>query len=241
MRHKIRGRGIQTLVRVGLLVYSGGMAEQNGQQSVTRMGNPGKPVGDAGVEMLARMNASHGPVTEWGLSHISVPEDAAVLDIGCGGGATLHRLAARAPRGVITGIDYSEVSVACSTDFNRADVESGRMKVLQASVEAMPFADESFDIITTVESFYFWPDQAANLREVHRVLKPGGTFLLIAEIHENGALPESDRENVRTYNLFNPTQEQFLALFRQAGFTQVATHTKPGEQWIAVTGGKGRP
>lgn len=220
-------------------MYSGGMAEHNEQPSVTRMGNPGKPTGEAGVEMLARMNASHGPVTEWGLSHISVAEDAAVLDIGCGGGATLHRLAARAPHGAITGIDYSEVSVACSTDFNRADIESGRMKVLQASVEAMPFADDSFDIITTVESFYFWPDQAANLREVHRVLKPGGTFLLIAEIHENGALPESDRENVRTYNLFNPTQEQFLALFRQAGFTQVTAYTKPGEQWIAVTGSKG--
>ena len=215
------------------------MAGHEGQKSVTRMGNPGKPAGEAGAEMLARMNASHGPVTEWGLSHITAPQDAAVLDIGCGGGATLRRLAALAPRGAVTGIDYSEVSVACSTEFNRADIESGRMKVLQASVESLPFADAAFDIITTVESFYFWPDHAANLREVLRVLKPGGTFLLIAEIHENGALPESDRENVRTYNLFNPTREQFLHLFRQAGFTQVSTHTKPGEQWIAVTGGKG--
>ena len=214
------------------------MAEQNGQQSVTRMGNPGKPVGDAGVEMLARMNASHGPVTEWGLSHISVPEDAAVLDIGCGGGATLHRLAARAPRGVITGIDYSEVSVACSTDFNRADVESGRMKVLQASVEAMPFADDSFDTITTVESFYFWPDPQENLREVYRVLKPGGTFLLIADIHEDGALPATARENIARYRLFNPTQEQFRELFRAAGFTRTAIHTKEGEHWIAVCGAK---
>ena len=188
--------------------------------------------------MLARMNASHGPLTEWGLSLIEVPEDADALDIGCGGGATLRRLAARAPRGRITGMDYSEVAVACSAELNRAAVESGRMQVLHGSVEAMPFADGAFDTITTVESFYFWPQPQENLREVHRVLKHGGTFLLIAEIYGDADLSERDREEIRLYNLFNPTRAQFENLFRQAGFHRVRIHTKPGEHWIAVTATK---
>ena len=210
-------------------------SNNHGEPSITQKGNPANPAGEAGAEMLARMNASHGPLTEWGLSLIQVPEDADTLDIGCGGGATLRRLAARAPRGRVTGMDYSEVAVACSTELNRRAVESGRLQVLRGSVEAMPFADAAFDIITTVESFYFWPQPQENLREVHRVLKHGGTFLLIAEIYGDADLTERDRGEIRLYNLFNPTRTQFEELFHRAGFTNVRTHTKPGERWIAVT------
>ena len=213
-------------------------SNNHGEPSVTQKGNPARPTGDAGAEMLARMNASHGPLTEWGLSLIEVAQNADVLDIGCGGGATLRRLAARAPQGRITGMDYSEVAVACSTEFNRAAVESGRMQVLHGSVESMPFAEGAFDVITTVESFYFWPQPQENLREVQRVLKPGGTFLLIAEIFGDADLTERDRREISLYNLFNPTRAQFEELFRLAGFQGVRTHTKRGRQWIAVTATK---
>lgn len=209
------------------------------ERRITQEGNPAKPQGEAGAQMLTRMNDSHAAVTEWGLSHLSIAPDAAVLDIGCGGGATLRRLAARAPRGHITGLDYSEVSVACSAAFNTDAIAAGRMEVVQGSVERLPFADESFDIITTVESFYFWPQPQENLREVHRVLKRGGTFLLIADIHEDGTLSPETRDNIERYHLFNPTKEQFAALFRAAGFTDIALHTCKGEHWIAVIGHRG--
>lgn len=225
------------LAQGGGLWYAGSMATDE-ERSVTRAGNPAKPTGTAGAEMLARMNNSHAEVTEWGLAFLPIAADAAVLDIGCGGGATLHRLAMRAPQGRITGVDYSEVSVACSQEFNRADIASGRMQVIQGSVENLPFADNAFDIITTVESFYFWPAPQENLREVCRVLKPGGRFLLIAEIHEDGSLPEQDRRNIELYRLFNPTRTEFETLFRNAGFTAVQSHTKAGEHWIAVSGRK---
>lgn len=208
------------------------------ERRITREGNPAKPQGEAGAQMLARMNDSHAAVTEWGLSHLTVVPDAAVLDIGCGGGATLRRLAARAPQGHITGLDYSPVSVACSAAFNAEAVAAGRMEVLQGSVEQLPFADEHFDLITTVESFYFWPQPQEDLREVYRVLKSGGTFLLIADIHEDGTLSAETRDNIERYHLFNPTKEQFAALFRAAGFRDIALHTQPGEHWIAVAGCK---
>lgn len=206
------------------------------ERSVTQAGNPAKPTGEAGAEMLARMNDSHAAVTEWGLSHLSIATNATVLDIGCGGGATLHRLALRAPQGHITGVDYSDVSVACSRAFNQADIACGHMDVVQGSVEALPFAEGSFDIITTVESFYFWPNPQENLREVRRVLKEGGTFALIADIHENGQLSDKTRENIGLYHLFNPTKEEFEQLFRRAGFRNITLHTREGEAWITVCG-----
>lgn len=208
------------------------------ERRITREGNPAKPQGEAGAQMLARMNDSHAAVTEWGLSHLVIAPDAAVLDIGCGGGATLRRLAARAPLGHITGLDYSEVSVACSAAFNADVIAAGRMEVVQGSVEQLPFEDERFDLITTVESFYFWPQPQENLKEVHRVLKTGGSFLLIADIHEDGTLSPETRDNIERYHLFNPTKEQFEALFRAAGFRHIELHTREGEHWIAVEGWK---
>ena len=48
----------------------------------------------------------------------------------------------------------------------------------------MPFPDGVFDLVTAVETHYFWPDMAADMREVFRVLKPGGGFILIAEAYK---------------------------------------------------------
>lgn len=206
------------------------------ERRITQEGNPAKPQGAAGELMLARMNESHAAVTEWGLSLVSPAPDAAVLDIGCGGGATLRRLAMRVPQGHVTGLDYSPVSVACSQAHNAELVNAGRLEVRQGSVEDMPFSDATFDLITTVESFYFWPRPQENLREVLRVLKEGGTFLLIADIHEDGALSRETRGNVERYHLFNPTKEEFQSLFRAAGFCDITLHTRAGEHWIAVTG-----
>lgn len=45
---------------------------------------------------------------------------------------------------------------------------------------ALPFPDRSFDVVTVVETHYYWPDLPASLREILRVLEPGGTFALIA-------------------------------------------------------------
>ena len=202
----------------------------------TLLGNPGKPEGEAGAAMLSRMNTSHGPVTEWALSFIDPAGAERILDIGCGGGATIGRLAKLAPQARITGLDHSPVSVRESRVFNRELIEAGRAEVLEASVEDLPFPDNSFDRITTVESFYFWPDPQENLKEVRRILKPGGRFYLIADIYGKAGLDQAALENIELYDLFNPSKEEFHILFRNAGFMAVKIHVKEGTDWICVEG-----
>ena len=126
------------------------MAEVRKEIDITELGNPAKPQGTYGQQMLQDMNEHHASVTEWGLSFLELPEDAAALDIGCGGGATLKRLAQRSPKGRVYGIDYSEVSVQESTAFNKELVEAGKMEILSGSVASMPFPDSAFDGITSV-------------------------------------------------------------------------------------------
>ena len=208
------------------------------QEEITISGNPAKPQGEDGATMLKRMNESHSPVTCWALEHWQIAPEEELLDIGCGGGATLKRMGEKITTGHLTGIDYSPVSVKTSLKTNRQDVESGKMKVLEGSVEALPFADDGFDKIITVESFYFWPNPQENLKEVRRVLKTGGTFLLVADIYEKPGLPREVKDNIRKFHLFNPTMEQFKNLFREAGFAETRIHTKDGEDWICVEGTK---
>ena len=206
------------------------------EQEITRKGNPRKPQGEEGRLMLERMNDSHGAVTSWALEFFTFRGDEEVLDIGCGGGATLARLSEKITSGHLTGVDYSPVSVEMSGRTNREDVAAGKMRILEGSVEHLPFADGMFDRIITVESFYFWPDPVANLREVRRVLKQGGTFLLVADIYQKEGLGEETLKNIRAYEMNNPTREEFREMLEQAGFSEIQIHTKEGTDWICVEG-----
>ena len=143
--------------------------------------NTRKPVGLGGKLMVAMMNLGHSPVARWGLQFLNAALDAKVLDCGCGGGANMKRLLKKCPQGIVKGIDYSPVSVEKTKKVNETAIAEGRCAVLQGSVADMIFADDWFDAVTAFETVYFWPDLPQCFREVCRVLKPDGTFLICNE------------------------------------------------------------
>lgn len=102
-----------------------------------------------------------------------------VLDIGCGHGRSLTELAARAPRGHIVGVDPSELMVGIAKQRNRPLIEADRVGVVLSGVESLPFPDDVFDKAQCVHVLYFWKDIEASLREIARVLKPGGRLGLL--------------------------------------------------------------
>jgi ubiquinone/menaquinone biosynthesis C-methylase UbiE len=195
-----------------------------------------KPSGPLGRRVVQAMNLGHATMTDWGLQQVMVPKNAVILDVGCGGGRTVRRLAALAPEGKVVGLDYSAASVAVSRETNARDIENGRVRIEQGSVAALPFPDRTFDIVTAVETHYYWPDLPANVREILRVLKPGGTFALIAETYRGGPFR-------LVYGIVMPLiRAAFLSdaehrdLLTQAGFTEVATEHVSGKNWICATG-----
>ena len=211
---------------------------ENEKRSITELGNPAKPHGDAGAEMLRGMNEHHSAVTEWAVDILDVRPDDTVLDIGCGGGAAISKIADKITSGNVFGVDHSELSVELSTLSNKENVECGKVVISKASVEAMPFGDNCFDRIITVESFYFWPDPSENLKEVYRVLKKGGKFLIAADINGDAQLDEKDIESINKFHLFNPTLGEFRDLLLNAGFTDVRIHTKDKQKWVCAEGNK---
>jgi ubiquinone/menaquinone biosynthesis C-methylase UbiE len=129
------------------------------------------------------MNARHSEVTDWGLAHISIGRHYTILDVGCGGGRTLSKLA-RATEGKVYGIDYSEESVAASKRTNARWIDMGRVEVRHGAVSQLPFRDGMFDLVTAVETHFWWPNLPMDLREVLRVLTAGGMLIVIAEVYK---------------------------------------------------------
>ena len=143
--------------------------------------NTRKPVGLGGKLMVSLMNLGHSPVAWWGLRFLNVAPDAKVLDCGCGGGANIKRLLKKCPQGIVKGIDYSPVSVEKSQKVNADAIAKGRCTILQGSVAKRIFAEGWFDAVTAFETVYFWPELPQCFHEIHRMLKPGGMFLICNE------------------------------------------------------------
>jgi SAM-dependent methyltransferase len=145
-----------------------------------------KPTKWVGRLFLRAMNQGHSGLTDWGLPHVVIRNNFSILNVGCGGGKTVGKLAAIATHGRVCGIDYAEGSVAASWAHNSEVIKAGRVAIQKGSVSKLPFADNSFDLVTAVETQYYWPDLIRDMREILRVLKPGGKLIVIAETYKGG-------------------------------------------------------
>lgn len=202
-----------------------------------------QPSGWLGRLTLRSMNRRHAQLTEWGLTHVSVQRGDTILDVGCGGGKTVARLAAAATDGKVYGIDHSEESVAASRRANRKEIASGRVEILHASVSHLPFPDQMFDLVTAVETHYYWPDLNADLREILRILKPGASLIIIAEAYKGGKydrllqrLETLQRRGIMNYA--HLTVGEHNDLFSQAEYCDVRVFEDYDKGWLCAVGRK---
>lgn len=178
------------------------------------------PQGRMGRAMLKFMNLCHAPLTNWGLDLADIQNGWTMLDIGCGGGATLQRLLKRSKDAQVYGIDISEESVTKARKVN-AEVLDNQVYVTQGSAEHLPYSDEIFDLVTAVETVYFWPNLPDCLQEVRRVLKPGGKFAIMVEVVDSDSKWTNVVEGMTAY-----PPEQLKTLLDDAGFIQTEIHRK---------------
>ena len=146
-----------------------------------------------------------------------------VLELGCGPGCAIARMASLASNGVVYGIDQSPVMLEQAERRNRSAILGGRVVLLRALFERLPFPDDSFDATLAVNVAYFWDDSLAALREVRRVLRPGGRLAIYA----------TDVETMREWKFAGrETHRHFdaAALARalhQSGFSDSGIHVAP--------------
>ena len=194
--------------------------------------NTGKPQGFLGKMMVSGMNRGHAAVTGWGLDCLPKEDYREIGDFGCGGGRAVSRLLKLYPEAKVTGLDYSEVSVAAAQKENAKAIADGRCKILQGDVSQLPFPENNFDLITAFETIYFWPGPLESFRQVHKVLKPDGRFMIVCE--SDGEKPDDQKwlDMIDGMKLFN--KEKLKKILLEAGFSSVVTHHNLQKHYLCL-------
>lgn len=199
-----------------------------------------RPSGWIGKIILWSMNRRHSKLTDWGLGHLSIRVDDIVLDVGCGGGRTLAKLAELARAGSVYGVDYAPASVAAARKMNRTLVEGGRVRLQEASASDLPFGEGTFDLVTAIETHFWWQDLSGGMREAFRVLKPGGHMAVIAEFYNGGRHAKYADRLAQWTTMALLDVDQHKRMFTDAGYVDVTIDEDAVRGWICVIGTKPR-
>ena len=195
-----------------------------------------KPRGFFGKKIARRMNISHAPLAEWGISHLTLRKDMIILDVGCGGGANITYFAQNVIDGHVFGIDYSPISVKVSKEVNKKYIEKGIVEIRESSVSNLPFEDNTFDLVSGFEAYYFWPDLINDLKEIYRVLKISGELILVNEGYkcENKEVLKSIEKwaNQGDFKLYSP--EEYKDFLKRGGFSDIRIFEQKENGWITA-------
>ena len=151
----------------------------------------------------------------WVVSLLDVQPTDRVLEIGFGPGLAIAELSRRATRGMVYGIDHSDVMLKQATRHNAAAIRAHRVKLVQASSEQLPPFDEPLDAALAVNSLGFWPQPTQRLIELRALLKPDGRIAIATQPRCPGATEETSTQAAR----------HVADQLREAGFTRTRVET----------------
>jgi len=144
------------------------------------------------------------------------PTDA-LADVGFGPGVAVEIASQKLTKGFVGGVDFSATMVRMARGRCENAVAAGRVDLKLVDSAKLPFDDGRFDKVLSVHTIYFWPDPVSQLREIYRVMRPGGRFAL--GVRKNRASAGTDDFPDTVYTFYGHDQiEQF---FSQSGFADI--------------------
>lgn len=165
--------------------------------------------------MLRSMNKGHEKLARWGRSYLNIDKNYTVLDLGCGGGRNIEYFLTKADK--VYGLDHSETSVKMASEINKKAIDTGRCQILVGDVKSLPFEDESIDIVTAFETIYFWDDIERCFKEIYRVLKNGGQFLICNEVSSKERRDVKKLLKMINFEIYKPND--LTKMLRELGFS----------------------
>ena len=179
---------------------------------------------------LDRIGAAMNRLT---LEQLGVGRNDDALEVGFGGGALLAELL-DATTGRVIGVDISEAMVERARRRFRG---VARLQLHRASIEKLPLADASVERACSVNNLYFWPDPAAGMRELARVVRPGGRLAIAFEPPEELRKWPGHRFGFRLFE-----EVEVRRLMEAAGFSRIRCAEGRGrkpDRFLCLTGARG--
>lgn len=134
--------------------------------------------GRLGAMIMGRMT---GQRNQWTISLLNIQHDDHILEVGAGPGALVKAILEQFPGSFITGLDMSPLMVQIAGRRLEKRMQSGHVLLREGSALSLPFDDASFDKAVSCNSVQLWPDQFVGVKEMYRVLKPGGLIALVLQ------------------------------------------------------------
>ena len=137
-----------------------------------------QPHGEEGIKTAQIMNHGNKNINLDAINALSPYADDNILEIGMGNGYFVPEILSKHPSIKYTGCDFSELMVSEALQLNANLISSGRAQFVLSNTASMPFADNKFNKVFTVNTIYFWENEVQVLAEMKRVLQPYGTLLI---------------------------------------------------------------
>ena len=190
------------------------------------------PKGIIGTYIGEKMVRQHTTETNWTLELMNVQKGDRILELGCGAGYAIKLLLEKDLTQEIVGLDISPTIIRSAKLRNKKAIKEKRAKLVQANLNKLPFGNENFNTVFSIQTIYFWTDIDRTLSEIFRVLKPEGVVILTF----------SDGKEDETWEgIRGITENQVIPYMKKAGFNDVALIKGPdsrGYHTVAVRGTK---
>ena len=194
-----------------------------------------KPLRWPSGPLVSEGTTRYSDLIDWGLNHTFIDPGATVLDVSCDGGRTIHELARTSAAGIIYGVGRSEDRIK-SEMTNKKWIEVGRVEIWPGSKSSLPFCGNMFDLVTAVDPHYLWSNWGRDVKEIRRVLKPGGFLAIIGGAHKTQGeqtMGWVEQPHVAYHNV-----RELCRLFSTAGYADVKVFVNYGRGWICGVGEK---
>ncbi|NVM56208.1 MAG: class I SAM-dependent methyltransferase [Candidatus Helarchaeota archaeon] len=190
-----------------------------------------KPTGFFGKILAKGMARGHKDFYKNAAKALNLKHDDKYLEIGFGSGLFIKKYVSHVSR--IAGLDYSEDMVELANYINKKLVESGKAEFKQGYASSLPWDDNEFSIVAAIETFFFWSEPERCLKEIFRVLRPGGRLVIEMAYNKDDGIDHT--KHIKKMNLKLYSGEEMKKLLKESGFVDVAINYYKS-YWLPIKG-----
>ena len=183
-----------------------------------------KPTGFFGKILAKGMAWGHKDFYKNTAKFLNLKNDDKYLEIGFGSGIFIKKYVSNVSK--IAGIDHSDDMVKLANKINKNLVISGKAEFKQGDASLLPWADSEFSIVVIIETFFFLSEPEKSLKEINRVLKPGGKIIIEMAYNKDDGIDHT--KHIKKMNLRLYSGEEMKKLLNESGFTTVVINYYKG-------------
>ena len=188
-----------------------------------------KPTGLIGRYLMTKIfNEGNNDLNSFVMDMLELQSSDRVLEIGFGPGKLINQMAAITTEGVVEGIDFSEVMLKQAGRVNKHHISHGKVRLQRGECKNLPFENESFNKLCSINTLYFWKDPDKYFLEMFRVIRPGGIIAIGFRDDKQMSNLNLSRDIFTTYSKI-----EVVTLLSNAGFSDARVTEKKGKPFLS--------